>query len=112
MLRRILLSALVALVLWAFLSRAQNFTIQSKPFSGYYTVIGFDASGKLFLPFEYGSGDGTVPYEEVGKEKFFYQWEVCQTYWDFYNWTTLTWRTGGEAINPTCKPVNVTREWV
>ncbi|KAK4172143.1 hypothetical protein QBC36DRAFT_197704 [Triangularia setosa] len=80
------------------------------PFNGsWYTIIEFDSDNKMFLLLGYGTGAGTVPRDQVGIQKFWYQWQVCRTYHNVYNYADLAWRTGGEPINPSCKLINVTR---
>ncbi|KAK0710393.1 hypothetical protein B0T21DRAFT_415951 [Apiosordaria backusii] len=73
--------------------------------------IGFDSDNKLFYVWEYSLNDGTIPLDQIGRQRFFYQWQVCTTYHDLYIYTDLAWNTGGEPTNPSCRPVNVTREF-
>ncbi|KAK0710392.1 hypothetical protein B0T21DRAFT_396632 [Apiosordaria backusii] len=81
--------------------------------SSFGQTIGFDLDNKLCALWTHGYRDATIPSENVSRPgNLFYNWHVCQTFFNNYNLTSLNWVTGGEPINRSCRAVNVTKEAV
>jgi hypothetical protein len=82
------------------------------PSSGYNNVpVGFDHESKLFL-YSYVDQSVFPPNLTAGGPFTFYHWNVCKTYYSGYQYQALAWVTAGAAVNPSCVPVNVTREYI
>ena len=72
--------------------------------------LGFDGEQKMLV---YNYVDDTVsPPNATGGYKAYYRWQACTTYFVGYTYQALAWATSGTPVNPSCQPVNVTREWL
>jgi hypothetical protein len=74
-----------------------------------YTYVGFDKENKMFIA--QGVDDTVVP--PVYNVKPIYRWNICQTLYSSYYYTTLNWIMGPHsAENPTCQKVDIIRVFV
>jgi len=72
--------------------------------------VSFDAENKLNIQGGVDNGNTTQEEEET---VVYYNWQVCQTFFEGYTYTALAWIVGnGAANNPTCSPVTVNRVFV
>ncbi|KAI1268289.1 hypothetical protein F5Y18DRAFT_374548 [Xylariaceae sp. FL1019] len=77
---------------------------------GTYFNVGFDDDDKLFAYAYYDDATfeaGQFPNTTEGAA--YYQWAVCYQYFTGYYYQSIAWITGGEAHNPTCESVDITR---
>ncbi|KAJ9155053.1 hypothetical protein NKR23_g2266 [Pleurostoma richardsiae] len=75
--------------------------------------VGFDADAKLFISNDLIESTFTdSSYPNYTAPFPVYQWFACFNYNLGYYYQSLGWATTGVATNPTCQPVNVTREFI
>ena len=75
-----------------------------------HTLVAFDKDNKMNIQ---AYIDDTVTPPTAGNFRPLYRWYVCQTYYAGYTYTTLAWVMGNaEPQNPSCKSVQVVREFI
>ncbi len=73
-------------------------------------IVGFNGDNNMYIP---SAGDDTVVPPNITARANLTRWYVCETNVG-YNYTTLAWLLGGDAVpeNPSCVKVDVKRVFV
>lgn len=75
------------------------------------TSVGFDSQNHMYIPTYLD--DTVTPPKGLTKAKDLYRWYLCEYYYEAYTYTNLCWVAGKyPPENPSCKKIDVLREYV